>query len=346
MGLVKKILILANVGLVVALLLAYLSPTTNPNDNGMYALFGIFYPALLLANLGLMVLWIFVDYRYLFLSLVAILFGWNHLTGFVNVSATTAKQADLRLMSYNLGSGYYIRDRDKATQQAKTQDFVDYLATIDAPDIICVQEFNSYLKAIFVKQFEGYEVHHIANKGAIIFSKYPIVNGGNIEFGTRTNSCVYADIVKGSDTLRVYNMHLQSNSISREADDVIENADLKAPKTWKSIKGILGKYAQASKVRATQARRIREHSTSSPYPVVLCGDANDPPTSYTYGTLAAGLTDAFHAKGSGIGTTYGGSIPMLRIDYILADPTMAVTAYQCRKEIFSDHYPIFAEVKL
>lgn len=346
MGLLKKILILANVGLVVALLLAYLSPTTNPNENGMYALFGIFYPALLLANLGLMVLWIFVDYRFLFLSLIAILFGWSHLTGFVNVSGKSTQEADLRIMSYNLGSGFYIRDRDKATQEAKTQQFVDYLATIDEPDIICVQEFNPYLRQIFVERFARYAVHEVPHKGAMIFSKYPVVRGGNIEFGTRTNSCVYADIAKGTDTIRVYNMHLQSNSISRDADDVLENADLKAPKTWKSIKGILSKYTEASKVRAIQARRVKQHSLSSPYPVVLCGDTNDPPTSYTYGTLAAGLTDAFTAKGSGIGTTYGGSIPMLRIDYILADPSIDVTAYQCRKEAFSDHYPIFAELKL
>jgi len=296
----KKIILAINIVLVVALLMSYLSPGTDPNENWVYALFGVFYPLILMANILMMIVWMLIDFKYLFVSLIAIVLGWGHLTSFVNIRSATKDTADLKVMSYNIKgvSGKY-------------------------PD------------------------HHlleIKNKGVVIYSKYPIVDSGVVEFGTRTNSCIYADVKSPAGTVRIYNLHLQSNSISKDADEVLDNGELDDAKAWSSVVNILSKYRKATMKRSAQAAKVKIHAESSPHPVMIVGDVNDPPTSHCYSTLAEGMQDAFHCKGSGIGTTYGGSIPMLRIDYILADEDLEVLTYTCRKEQFSDHYPIFAEV--
>jgi len=332
--------------LVVALLLAYLSPETNPNDNKVYALFGVFYPILLLGSLLMTIMWLLVDYKYILISIIGIALGWQHFVGFVNISAPSKAEQGLEVMSYNIGQGYHIRDRDKTAQEKKVKLFKNYLSSLGSPDIICLQEGNDFVKELFTKEYPDYHLLERKNKGAMIFSKYPIVGGDQVDFGTRTNSCVYADVKVRGKTIRVYNMHLQSNQISRDADAVLEQTELNKPEVWLSIKGILGKYSTASQRRALQAEKVKAHAATSPHPVILSGDLNDPPTSYTYSVLANDMDDAFLCKGSGIGTTYGGSIPMLRIDYIMTDPAMPVTTYRCRKEQFSDHYPIFATVEL
>ena len=98
--------------------------------------------------------------------------------------------------------------------------------------------------------------------------------------------------------------------------------------------------------RAAQAKLVKSHSETSPYPTILCGDLNDTPISYTYAHLSSGLKDAFYERGTGIGTTYSGKIPFLRIDYIFSSPVVKALTFQVIKEDYSDHYPIAALFEL
>ena len=82
----------------------------------------------------------------------------------------------------------------------------------------------------------------------------------------------------------------------------------------------------------------------SPYPVLVVGDFNDTPQSYTYAQIADNLQDAFAKKGFGLGITYGGIVPALRIDYILASPSLPILSHRIFKKEYSDHYPIVAEL--
>ena len=55
---------------------------------------------------------------------------------------------------------------------------------------------------------------------------------------------------------------------------------------------ILRKLKRAFLKRASQVEIIQEYVRRSPYPVILCGDFNDTPVSYTMGTLTNELKDA------------------------------------------------------
>ena len=95
--------------------------------------------------------------------------------------------------------------------------------------------------------------------------------------------------------------------------------------------------------RAYQVDMLSEHIESSNYPVIVCGDFNDTPVSYTYRKLKSGLKDAFITAGTGLGTTYRGLVPYMRIDYIMHSGEFRAKHFQIRKVEWSDHYPVVTQ---
>ena len=98
--------------------------------------------------------------------------------------------------------------------------------------------------------------------------------------------------------------------------------------------------------RAKQSRILAEHISQSPYPTMVCGDFNDTPVSYCYQTVSKNLTDAFVSCRRGIGQTYVGKIPLLRIDYIFHSKDIESLSFKIHPENYSDHHPISTEFRL
>lgn len=288
----------------------------------------------------MVIFWLLVEFKYMFLSLIVILFGWFHLFGFINFSGTSDDTPSLKILSYNMGFGYPLRSGSKESREQKKEELKSFfLSQIDI-DIFCLQEASSYSRDILKSSYADFHVHEVDKRGTFIISRYPIIQHGEISFGTLTNSCLWADVNLKNDTIRIYNMHLQSNRVSIDAVNVIDNVNLQEKKTWVGIKGILRKYSETSRVRAKQSQKVAAHAATSVHPTIICGDGNDPPTSYTYSRLCGDYQDSFIEAGSGIGTTYAGKIPMLRIDYIFVDDQFQVNTFDVLKERFSDHYAV------
>jgi endonuclease/exonuclease/phosphatase family metal-dependent hydrolase len=303
-------------------------------------MFGLFYPVILLANLAMIFFWIFVEFKYLFLSLIVIFAGWFHLQGFINFSGKSADTSDLKILTYNMGFSYPLRSGSQESREKNKERLKNFFLSQSDIDVFCLQESSSFSRKILKKNFADYDIHEIDKRGTFMCSRYPILHSGEISFGTSTNSCLWADIKMKEDTIRIYNMHLQSNRVSNDAVLVIDNVNLQEKKTWDGIRGILRKYSSASRIRARQSMKVAEHAASSRYPTIICGDGNDPPTSYTYSRFSENYQDSFIKAGSGVGTTYAGKIPMLRIDYIFVDDQFQVNSFDILKENFSDHYAV------
>lgn len=340
MKFLRKSILALNIVLVISLMLAYLSPYFDPNDFWIFSIFGLFYPVFLIANLVMIVFWVIVKFKYAFLSLVAVLVGWFHFLGFVNFNSPPQADSELKILSYNMGFSYTLRSGSKEAREKKKDELKEFFLSQSDVDIFCLQESSSFSRKILKRNFTDYYTHEIDRRGTFIFSKYPIIRHGEISFGTSTNSCLWADINIKNDTIRVYNMHLQSNRVSKDAVKVIDNVNLQEKKTWMGIRGILSKYSSASRVRARQSWKVAEHAAKSLHPTIICGDGNDPPTSFTYSRICGDYQDSFSEAGSGIGTTYAGKIPMLRIDYIFVDDQFQVNSFDILTEDFSDHYAV------
>ena len=263
-----------------------------------------------------------------------------------NFSSIQATAPTIKVMSYNIEGLKKLVDRkNKEAEQYKRDRFFKWINTEVKPDILCTQETG--WQGLITQNTDL--IHQTRNQGVTIFSKHPIVEKGKINFPKiRGNACVWADVRLPDKTIiRIYSTHLQSNRITSDTDKLIENVDLQEKETWLGVKSILGKYKRAAANRAEQAQLIVEHIKTSPYPVVLGGDFNETPLSYAYQVLAADMQDTFQEGAFGIGTTFSGTIPGLKIDYILTSEhfrTINHTIFK-NQEAFSDHYPVLCEVE-
>ncbi|HMN89392.1 MAG TPA: endonuclease/exonuclease/phosphatase family protein [Saprospiraceae bacterium] len=333
---------LANLGVVVLTFVAYLAPVVSPAAFWPLAFFGLLYPWLLLLHIGFILFWALRRHWYCFFSIGTILLGWTHLcsiVGWQSRSAPANATMAIAVTSLNAHSMKIYRQAGKViSPETLTQ-----LIAKNPPNILCLQEFGStqvhrdeqYANAII----SGNELpHRYCRKGEelAIFSSYPILDA-KVKHFNRTNGYLYVDLDVAARRIRVFNVHLQSNAVSSIAEQVAAEGDLQQKETWLQIRGMLARFKRAVQKRTLQAEEIALQIAASPYPVIVCGDLNDIPQSYAYYRLATGLQDAFKIRGRGLGFTYNGSIPGLRIDYIFAAPDFQIHQHVIRRSRFSDH---------
>jgi len=231
------------------------------------------------------------------------------------------------------------------------------------PDILCLQEFyTSEEKGDFnnidtVTNLLNAKNNHVEytttlrgndHWGIATFTKFPIIKKGKIEFNTSANNlCIYTDILIKTDTIRVYNMHLQSIRFSK-ADykfiDQVKNDTTDTKDEMEKSKNILRRLKRAFVKRAIQADAIAAHIERCRYKVIVCGDFNDTPASYVYHTVRGNLKDAYIESGSGFEQTYAGKFPRFRIDYILHSKEFTSKNYHHLTESLTDHYPIVSYI--
>lgn len=262
-----------------------------------------------------------------------LLIAYFHFNPFFEISSegdVSKYNKTLSIISYNVRL-FNAYEKDPLEEKV-TQHFSDLLKT-ENPDIVCIQEF--YAEYTIDMSDYPYQFIHFkeANTklGHAIFSKYPLINKGGFDFIDSYNNTIYADAIVGSDTVRIYNLHLQSIGI-------LPSVDFLQKGTERIKKRISETFVEQEK----QLVQILEHKAKSNYPVILSGDFNNTPFSYTYRELKRTMKDAFLERGNGIGTTYSFNMYPMRIDYILTTKELDVIKFTTVKETFSDHYPVSA----
>jgi endonuclease/exonuclease/phosphatase family metal-dependent hydrolase len=171
------------------------------------------------------------------------------------------------------------------------------------------------------------------------------VRKGEIE-GLSTSAGIWADVRIKSDTVRVIGLHLKSTSIKPEDTKFLESHEYLLDSDRDSkLRSIAGRLSENNRKRAVQAKIVEEFIENSPYKVIVCGDFNDVPLSYTYQTIAKRLNDAFSEMAVGFAYTYNTRYKLLRIDNILVSPEIEVASYEVDNKVdLSDHYPVIARL--
>jgi endonuclease/exonuclease/phosphatase family metal-dependent hydrolase len=349
---------------VAMLLFSYMAPRISPSVFWPLAFFGISYPLLLILNLLFVIYWLLRWNLKFIYSAAAILLGLNILNGFVQFNLRPTPQPvlnakhKLKIMSFNTK----LFDLYNWSHNLETRSKIFDLLKSESSDIVCMQEFYNSDKGRFrnldtLVKFQHANYSHVEYQvtlrgtdhwGMATFSSYPIVNRGHIDFNTfGNNSCMYTDIKIDDDTIRVYNVHLQSMHFSNNDYKFMEALmDIKDVSELEGSRSILRRLKWAFRRRAGQADIIEDHISSCRYPVVVCGDFNDTPASYTYHTLRNGMDDAFLVSGNGFGRTYYGKFPSFRIDYILHSKNILSWNFKTIISELSDHYPITCTIAL
>ena len=345
-----KVMLIISICAMAGLLGAYTSSYIDPNSFVVPSLLGLAYPYLLIANLLLLLYWITRWKKTAGFILVVILLGFPTFMTYYGTANIhdEQKKHDLSLLSYNVR---YFDVYNWSKQKDTRQKLFDYLNRFEG-DVICLQEFsinNATLKnSEIIRKLSTYPYHYLY-KDMGIFSRIPIARHGTIPFDKKyTSSCIYIDIPLANDTVRIYSVHLESYRFEKEERQFIKEMTegLKSDDIKGGIRNIVSRIVDANKNRAKQAEQIHMHILSSPYPVVLCGDFNDTPLSYTYKTIKGGLSDCFIEKGRGLGNTYIGEFPSFRIDYIFHTPGIETVSYNRGEVTLSDHYPVMSKMRI
>ncbi len=322
-----------NILAALALLIAYLAPFIDPSLISFPAFFGLAFPLLLFLNIAFVIVWLFVKWKYAFLSLFLLVAGYSHIKPHVQIFPEKEEQNvdGIKVMTYNVRN--YAQQGKKHLKA--TIDSVKRILETQNPDIICLQEATKKNRI----SLKGYQV--IGQIDNYILTRLKVVNTSYLLDETDFKFGVYADVIFEGDTIRVYNVQLLSYSVSKDIEEYENDPDKVTPK--KRFITIAQKLKNGFEARVTETYRLRKSLERSPYPVILCGYLNDTPVSYTYREImSAGLKDAFTESGSGYGNTYNGYLPKIRIDYIFASDQFEIYNYKVLKTHLSDHFPVTA----
>lgn len=360
----NRLVLVFNALAALALLVAYLAPVVNPAKLFMPALFGLAYPYILVLNLIFIIYWMIRMKKEILLSIVVILLGWNHLNNLLpinfrpsEVPVNAAPGQLLHVLSYNVRAfDMYHWNEDQGARDG----IFEFIRKED-PDLLCLQEYyisnkvgqrvedvTEKLKTLSHRAvFHPADPNNLKGFGIATYSKYPIIKKSRIPFSSSSNAAIYTDIRIHYDTIRVFNVHLQSIRFEDDNYAFIDTAKLTYNnEQMQEIKAIGSRLKRAFIQRSEQAEMIANYIDESPHPVVVLGDFNDTPHSYAYRKIRKGLHDAYRKAGRGFGSTYAGKLPALRIDYILYQDPFIPGEYKRFRTKNSDHYPISSRLYL
>lgn len=332
----NKIIYALNLIFVLLLSVACAVPYLSVNFLPFLSFLSLAVPVLVLVNFLFFLGWAVQGKRQMLPSLFVLIFGYFVLGTFVKLDfgdeATPSE--DLKIMSYNVCAfgEFGWSKRDSVFRQIR--DFVQK----ERPDILCFQEVGIDMRKDFL-DYPYYYLEKIPTGEKVhlgIFSKYPVVNSETISFPNSINNGSYADIAYKGDTLRIYNVHMQSLGIT-PGTGVLRS---------RSSRYLYRNVVKSFKKQEEQAELVRNHMNSSPYRTVLCGDFNNTQFSKEYHIIKGEMQDSFMESGSGYGRTFIFLQVPLRIDFIMAEATFEITGHRNYDLRYSDHYPIMVSLRI
>jgi len=336
LGFFGRIVFFFNSVFAALLLLSYILPYAVPKSFPILSVLSLLVPVFIIINFIFLIYWILNVRKQLLLSLLVLILGYSHVTSLYKFSGNTTKpsQNSISVMSYNVRlfniyewiKGSHVDDK-----------IVDLIQT-ESPDVIAFQEFHKKQES----DFNFYPYKYVALKGKnkktgqAIFSKFPIVHKGSLKFPNTPNNAIYIDIVQQQDTIRIYNLHLESLRINpKEEEFSQENSER-----------LLKRMANTFKMQQSQAELFELNRKSCSYKKIILGDFNNTQFSNVYKTIKGDMQDAFVNAGKGFGKTLDFSYFPMRIDFILVDEAFTVNTFKTFSEHLSDHYAIKSLISL
>ena len=321
----------------IAIVIPFVPVTAIPS----LAVLSLIFPLLVIANFIFLLYWLLVKKRHFLLSGTMILLWYFVLGPFYQFSGNPTGKEDNRtfsVMSFNARNFNELEQLDIENVDSLILDFV----TKEDPDILCFQECHYSMKHNnALDQYENKFVDFIYREQSqkvvqAVYSKFPIVHIDSIVFPDSSNSAIFVDLIKNEDTIRVYNLHLQSFRIIPELDAITNEKSAR----------LLAKSRRVMLKQFEQANLIRDDMERTDHKKIVVGDFNNTQYSNVFQTIKGDMNDTFDEQGIGFGRTYNLMGFPIRIDYILADTEFEVVSHQNFKVKLSDHYPVMATLRL
>ena len=342
----KKIQLLIDFFMVVAASVLLILSITNvvsgdskPSPDSYINLIGLLLPVIIFASLVLIIYWSVRKSFIVLLPLISLTINFNSVLGIIQIRLEKSDSEILNSTSVKVAT-YNIHEFLGKEDISLVSNLAEFIKSNNM-DIVCFQEYktpysinkdelNSYfdfLPYYFIKDSDMAEI------GMAIFSRYPILRSKRVDFENTGNGIIWADLqINSKKVFRIINNHLQTTNYKRNSNaNISEKIEL------------LQKNAI---IRAHQAEAVRAIIDTTTIPVIVCGDFNDIPNSYTFNKIKGdNLIDGFREGGSGFGGTFRGTGNLLRIDYIFHSKHFKSVQYKCDKKNWSDHNPVISALE-
>lgn len=335
-----KFLFFLNILAALALLFSYLLPYIPPSTFALLSVFSLGVPLLIVFNVIFLLFWLFRLRVQAVLSLIVLLIGFNHVTSVYEISSGEEEmQGDnvLKVLTYNVRQ---FNQYGWAEDQDIPEKISAFIQEQDA-DVVAMQEY--YTGELNIARSFPHKYINLKEKnaefGLAIFSKYPIIESGSLNFPTRSNNnAIYADIFKGGDTIRVINVHLQSFGLKPDLNNMEKQ----------HTKQVFLGMGQTFVRQERQMNMVRDLIRNTNHKSLILGDLNNTAYSYIYREIRdEGFNDAYKEAGNGFGRTFEINLLPLRIDFILPEIGLEVLNFETFDQVpYSDHHPLTAKLRL
>ena len=358
---------LVNVVTLLVFLLSAFSDRVSPCSIMLFAFLGLVFPFLLLINMLFAIWWLLLfKWKFLLANIVVFIICSGQIFTYFPFNSKTKEIPNdcIKILTYNV----MRYNQYKNHTEEKPNGIITYILELDA-DIACIQEYGAVagmprliseekIDKAFKKKYPYRKHLTIINSGGeisgnAVYSKFPIKSSQKIPFESRHNGSFCLELDINGKNVTLINNHLESNKLS-SGDIVGYNELLKGIKTLDSKKieamsdVMKNRLSVSYRARAKQAELVSEYVRNSKNPyIIVCGDFNDTPISYSRHTIMSGLLkDAFAETGLGMGVSYNKNKFWFRIDYILYSKN--IKAYNCTVDKIkdSDHYPVWTYLQL
>ena len=338
---VDILMLVALISSATAVVIATITPNMEPAEMGIVSIVALGAPIIYIILVCTLFYWI-IRWKWTLavISLAFVIVGMFSVGKYYQIyfkqQATPSHKGGVKVISYNI-----------CTQNKEA--IVDTLKSM-RPNILCVQEYKSDSAAVWERLGNKYTTtaSGYAEFSCEIFTNQKILRQGLIDSLPRFNA-IWADILCNKDTVRVVNLHLKSTAITAQDMEFVEGHKYMVDSARSSkIRSITDKLVENNIYRSAQARKVRQFIDSSAgMNIIVCGDFNDIPLSYTYKTISEPMVDTFMEAGNGYRYTFNGFFRLLPIDYILTSENIEVVSSEVDYSVtLSDHYPIVARLNL
>ncbi len=351
--------IAVNLVIISAMLVTGFADMLDPRSWPVMTTAGYAFPLFALANLGMIVIWMFISKKHILVPFLGFVICYVPVTQYCPVHASgEVPLGALKIMTYNtwgFGSQRETGNDEEAKKKAR-RDILQYIADEDC-HVVCIQE-GIYHKAMeadidsIIKPKMPYLDTCKIEGGTMlmVLSKYPIKKHDALKYESKGNlsAAFYLD-VNGKELI-ILNNHLETNKFSMEEkqqfSDMVKG-DMGRSGIKTESKFVLKKLGAAAAVRAPQAEAVasyvRMHKGRS---MIVCGDFNDIPISYARRTIAKDLEDCYVSTALGPGFTYHRNGMYVRIDNVMCTDDLDSYSFHVDKKCtISDHYPVVGWVK-
>lgn len=328
---INKIIYLLNSLLATILLLSYLLPFVSPKNIPVFAILSLFVPVLMVINALFAIYWVITLKKHFLLSAIILTIGWFFSTPLYKFTETkSALNDDIKVMTYNVRMFNHWKwiDDDSITKKISTH------ILEQSPDILLFQEYYSLEKLNLNYPYKYIKTRKKNAKIALaIYSKFPIINKGSFDLENTANNIIFADVIRKKDTIRIYNLHLQSLSIKPD----------KANFGHEDSEKLIARLKERFKKQAEQTEVFTIHEKQWKGKKIVAGDFNNTAYSWVYNQISKDKKDTFIEAGKGFGKTFNYWFPM-RIDFIFTDKNAIVNKFTSFSEKNSDHFPIQSKI--